>query len=220
MSERDDRDNVDDDIYVLEDNGETLENFDLEKEERAAREVEEEASSEGSTIASAGSEAAVAELHRQNAELHDRLLRTRADIDNFRKRTEREKADFYRYALSDIMRELLPVLDNFERALTSGADSVQDVMAGVELIYKQLGDILAKAGLKAIDEPLVQFNPQIHEAVAREEDPSVPSHTVTQILQRGYVLNDRLIRPAMVKVAVGGEETPRPQPETDGTLEN
>ncbi|MFA6956619.1 MAG: nucleotide exchange factor GrpE [Thermoanaerobaculia bacterium] len=195
MTERDDLEkNVDDDTYVIEDSGETLESFDLDAEQRAA---------EATGIAPVAESAQVEELRRENHELRDRLLRSRADIDNFRKRTEREKQDFYRYALADIMRELLPVLDNFERALAASAQSAQDILVGVDLIYKQFSDVLSKAGLRAVDAAGVPFDPSVHEAVARDDESPLPAHAVTTILQKGYMLNERLVRPAMVRVSSG-----------------
>jgi molecular chaperone GrpE len=128
-----------------------------------------------------------------------------ADYENFRKRAEREKQDFFRYALAGTMKDLLPVLDNFERALEHSEED-DDFHKGVSLIYKQLAESLQKAGLRAITESNVRFDPNIHEAVVREENSSVPSHTVVDVLQKGYFLNDRLLRPALVKVAVGGPE--------------
>lgn len=199
MTERDDREqNADDDTYVIEDSGETLESFDLDAEQRAAH-----LDVEATGIAPVAESAQLEELRRENRELHDRLLRSRADIDNFRKRTEREKQDFYRYALADIMREILPVLDNFERALAARAQSAQDILVGVDLIYRQLSDVLGKAGLRAVDEEGVPFDPSIHEAVARDDESPLPAHAVATILQKGYMLNERLVRPAMVRVSTG-----------------
>jgi molecular chaperone GrpE len=198
LTERDDLEkNVDDDTYVIEDSGETLESFDLDAEQRAAQ------AAEATGIAPVAESAQIEELRRENHELRDRLLRSRADIDNFRKRTEREKQDFYRYALADIMREILPVLDNFERALAASAQSAQDILVGVDLIYKQLSDVLSKAGLRAVDEAGVPFDPSVHEAVARDDESTLPAHAVTTILQKGYMLNERLVRPAMVRVSSG-----------------
>jgi molecular chaperone GrpE len=199
LTERDDLEkNVDDDAYVIEDSGETLESFDLDAEQRAA-----ESGTEAIGIAPVAESAQLEELRRENQELRDRLLRSRADIDNFRKRTEREKQDFYRYALSDIMREILPVLDNFERALAASTQSAQDILVGVDLIYKQLSDVLGKAGLRSVDQEGVPFDPSIHEAVARDDESPLPAHVVTTILQKGYMLNERLVRPAMVRVSTG-----------------
>jgi len=186
--------------YILEDTGESLQDFDAEKlvREAKASEAAREGPSEGLETGGAADD-----LRRENATLRDQYVRKLADFENFRKRNEREKADFFRYALTDLMRELLPALDNFERAL-SATDSGTEFRKGVELIYKQFADALQKNGLRVIAEENVPFDPQIHEAVMREETSSVPSHTVIELLQKGYFLHDRLLRPAMVKVAVGG----------------
>ncbi|HXH39165.1 MAG TPA: nucleotide exchange factor GrpE [Thermoanaerobaculia bacterium] len=176
-----------DDAYVIEDTGDSV--ADIEHEmEVAARE------------AVAGGPAKA-----QEDDFRDRYVRTLADFENFRKRSEREKDDFRRYALVGVIRDLLPVIDNFDRALEH-AEEDDEFHKGVALIYKQLFDVLQRHGLKPITESGVRFDPNIHEAVVREEDPSVPSHTVVAILQKGYFLHDRLLRPALVKVAVGGLE--------------
>ncbi len=201
MSNSDDQNLIDEDAYVIEDSGESLETFDLEREEAAAR---SDTDSEGG-IAVSGAE--LTRLQNENAEMKDRLLRSRADFENFRKRAEREKADHQKYALSGFVRELLPVIDNFERALSAKTDSAADLLMGVELIYKQLGDVLSRSGLQVVEEASVPFDPTFHEAVTREENLDVPNHTVTEVMQKGYLLNGRLVRPAMVKVAVGGPET-------------
>lgn len=182
-----------DDAYVIEDTGESVEEIEQEMEIAAKEAAQDEPQ------ASQGDKGAAADDYR------DRYMRALADFDNFRKRNEREKADFQRYALGATFRELLPVLDNFDRALEH-AEEGDDFHKGVLLIYKQLFDVLQKAGLRVIEEAGVAFDPNVHEAVVREENPEVPSHTVTAVLQKGYFLHDRLIRPAMVKVAVGGPE--------------
>jgi molecular chaperone GrpE len=197
---------AEDDTYVLEDTGETLQDIEAELElsERhssAAEAIADVMPEEAATPSDAAPEALV----RENRELRDKVLRTLADFENFRKRSEREKADFFRYALAGALRELLPVLDNFERAF-SHAGEEDDFHKGVILIYKQLSDVLQKYGLRVIEEVGVSFDPNLHEAVVRDENPSIPSHTVVEILQKGYFLHDRLLRPAMVKVSVGGPE--------------
>lgn len=190
-----------DDTYVLEDTGESLEDFDAEGE------VEVDVDAAASEQASAPAAGALGELQAENQKLKDQYLRRLADFENYRKRVEREKADHLKYALSDIVRELVPVFDNFERALASSAgEGPSEFRTGVEMIYKQFADALQRSGVRAIGESNVPFDPTIHEAVMREENATVPSQTVVQVLQNGYFLNDRLIRPAMVKVAVGGSE--------------
>ncbi|MDP9361067.1 MAG: nucleotide exchange factor GrpE [Acidobacteriota bacterium] len=187
-------DEADDDRYVIEDTGESLEDIEHEMEV-AAQEA-----------ASGAADPAAAPLPD---EFRDRYLRTLADFENFRKRSEREKIDFQRYALVGLVRDLLPTLDNFDRGLEhaeEGDEFPDEFHKGMSLIYKQLFDVLQRHGLKPITESGVRFDPNIHEAVVREDDPSVPSHTVVAVLQKGYFLHDRLLRPAMVKVAVGGPD--------------
>lgn len=185
-----------DDTYIIEDTGESVEDIEREMRETAA-----EAAASVPTSAPVTDDA----LRAENQQLKDRVLRTLADFENFRKRTDREKADFFRYATGALMKDILPVLDNFDRALDHAAEG-DEFHKGVLLIYKQLFDVLEKAGLRTIDESNVPFDPNIHEAVVREENESLPSHTVAAVLQKGYFLHDRLLRPALVKVAVGGPE--------------
>jgi len=182
-------DKSDDDSYVIEDTGESIEDIEHEMELAAQR----AANGTPEPTAAAGDE------------MRDRYLRTLADFENYRKRSDREKADFFKYALGGLIKDLLPVLDNFDRALEH-AEEGDDFHKGVLLIYKQLWDVLQRHGVKPIDQSGVHFDPNIHEAVVTEEDPSVPAHTVNAILQKGYFLHDRLLRPALVKVAVGGAE--------------
>ncbi|HET7435726.1 MAG TPA: nucleotide exchange factor GrpE [Thermoanaerobaculia bacterium] len=187
--------NGDDDAYTIEDTGASIE--DIEREMNAtAREAAADPQP------GAGGDA---DLRREAQEHRDRYLRTLADFENYRKRADREKADFFKYALSGAMKDILPVLDNFDRALEH-AEGGDEFHKGVLLIYKQLFDVLQKHGLTTIEEANVHFDPNIHEAVVREEDSSVPSHTVIAVLQKGYFLGDRLLRPALVKVAVGGPD--------------
>lgn len=191
-----------DDTYIIEDTGGSIEEIEREMHETAQEAVSERAvgvPSDGPTTEEA--------LQQENQDLRNRYLRTLADFDNLRKRTEREKADFFRYATAAVLKDLLPALDNFDRGLEH-SDADDEFHKGVELIYKQLYDVLYKHGLRPIDEVGVHFDPNIHEAVVREEDASVPSHSVTAILQKGYFLHDRLLRPALVKVAVGGPDQP------------
>jgi molecular chaperone GrpE len=152
----------------------------------------------------------VARLREEIADLRDRSMRTLADFDNFRKRSERERQDLRRYALLEPMREFLTVMDNLDLALSADG-SAEDLKRGVEMIHRQMAELLRRFGVqevKAVGEP---FDPTIHEAVAREESGDVKLPTVTAELRRGYTLHDRLLRPAMVKVAV-----PVEQPEGSG----
>lgn len=202
MDENTPKGDAPDDAYVIEDTGGSIEEIEREMRETAAEAVD------GGGASSSGdpaTEASAATLQAENQQLKDRYLRTLADFDNLRKRTEREKADFFRHAMGGVLRDLLPVLDNFDRALDH-AEEGDEFHKGVLLIYKQLFDVLQKHGLTPIDEAGVHFDPNIHEAVVREEDDSVPSHTVVAVLQKGYFLHDRLLRPALVKVAVGGPD--------------
>jgi molecular chaperone GrpE len=187
----------DDGTYVIEDTGASVEDLEREMEETA----QEAVSSPDPAPASSGDEA-----RDEAREYRDRYMRTLADFDNYRKRADREKTEFFKYALAAPMKDILPVLDNFDRALDHAAEE-DEFHKGVLLIYKQLSEMLQKHGLRAIEETNVRFDPNIHEGVIREEDASVPSHTVVAVLQKGYFLHDRLLRPALVKVAVGGPDT-------------
>lgn len=193
----DDQNRSDDDAYVLEDDGSSVEQIE--------REMNEAAQAAAGDADPAPSGAAAAAVEADLRDFRDRYLRTLADFENFRKRSEREKQDYFKYAMSGVIKDLLPVLDNFDRALEH-AEEGDDFHKGVSLIYKQLFDVLRRHGVRVIDEGNVRFDPNIHEAVVTEEDANVPSHTVTAVLQKGYFLHDRLLRPAMVKVAVGGPD--------------
>jgi molecular chaperone GrpE len=146
----------------------------------------------------------VAKLRQEAAELRDRLVRTLADFDNFRKRSERERQEQRRFAALEPLRELLTVADNLDLAL-SAQGSADDLKRGVEMIHRQMGELLRRFG--AVEVPAVgqPFDPTLHEAVSREESTQVKAPTVVAELRRGYKLHDRLLRPAMVKVAVPAE---------------
>jgi molecular chaperone GrpE len=193
-----DENTPDNDAYIIEDATGSIEEI-----EREMRETAQEAAAD--TPADAPEETAAEAATDPKEDFKNRYVRVLADFENFRKRTEREKADFFRYAVASVLKDVLPVLDNFDRALDH-AEEGDEFHKGVALIYKQLFEVLQKHGLKPIDESGVTFDPNIHEAVVREEDDSVPTHTVVSILQKGYFLHDRLLRPALVKVAVGGSE--------------
>lgn len=149
----------------------------------------------------------VAKLRREIADLRDRTMRTLADFDNFRKRSERERQETRKYALLEPLRDFLEVVDNLGLAL-SAAGSADDLKRGVEMIHRQMQELLRRLGvqeIEALDQP---FDPALHEAVQREEDPTVRTPTVVGELRRGYRLHERLLRPTMVKVAVPAETKP------------
>lgn len=158
---------------------------------------------EESSSPAAGAEpsAEPAEPTVEVAELRDRHLRLLADFDNFRKRAERELEERTRYVLAEPIRELLPVLDNLERALVAqGAEG--DLIRGVEMTARQFLDVLRRFGVEPVPAVGARFDPRRHEAVMSVESPDVAEPTVVEELQRGYVLRDRLLRPALVRVAV------------------
>jgi molecular chaperone GrpE len=144
----------------------------------------------------------------ERQELLDTLARRSADFDNFRKRTERERSETYQRAVGEVVRRLLPVLDNLQRALDAErvvevkeSEEFRHFLHGVELINRQLGGVLEGLGVEAVPTVGERFDPHVHEAVATEETDAHEPDTVTQEMQRGYRLGDKLLRPAMVKVA-------------------
>jgi len=145
----------------------------------------------------------ISELDKLRAErdhLYDRLARLQAEFDNARKRALREQQEFREYALADSLRTLIPVLDSFDRALQSSPEK-SEFHLGVELIHKQLQDALARLGVRTISAKGELFDPRFHEAIEMVETTDADDERVLEELQRGYKLKDRLLRPAMVKVA-------------------
>jgi molecular chaperone GrpE len=140
-------------------------------------------------------------LAAERADLHDRLLRARAEFDNARRRAERERTDFLQFASMDLVREILPVLDDFERALKVETTD-RDYAKGVELIYQRLYETLKKIGLEPIETEGKLFDPNQHEAVQRAQTEEAEDQTILGELQRGYNFRGKLLRPAWVRVAV------------------
>jgi len=140
-------------------------------------------------------------LRSERDTLLDRLARLQAEFENARKRAAREQQEFRDFATADAIKALLPALDSFERALQAPANQQNEFRNGVELIYKQMQDALTKLGVQIILAKGQQFDPRVHEAIEMVETTEVPDHQVVDELQRGYKLKDRLLRPAMVKVA-------------------
>jgi len=134
-------------------------------------------------------------------ELKDLLLRRQAEFDNFRKRSERERSDYLQYAAMDSVRELLPILDDFERALKVEAPN-SDYAKGVEMIYGRMLEAMKKLGLEPIDTAGKTFDPHLHQAIERVETKEAEDNTILGEFQRGYFFKGRLLRPAMVRVAV------------------
>ena len=140
-------------------------------------------------------------LVREKAELQDLLQRRQAEFENFRRRSERERTEIFEYASMDTVKQLLPILDDFERALKVESPD-KEYARGMELIYNRLLETLKKLGLEAISEEAPLFNPHIHHAVEMVDTKDHPDQTILDEYQRGYYFKGRLLRPAMVKVAV------------------
>jgi molecular chaperone GrpE len=143
-----------------------------------------------------------ADLKRERDALQDRLLRTAAEFDNYRKRVERERRDQADYAMADALADLLPIMDNLELALAAmRAEGAAPYRKGVELIHQQMADLLRKRGVRPVEAVGTDFDPNFHQAVVQEVSPTHREGEVMEELRRGYMLGDRLLRPAMVKVA-------------------
>jgi molecular chaperone GrpE len=179
--------------------------LDLERELPAGNGSDDDgsASAEVAGNPSAVVEGLGTELQRLRAErdsLLDRLARAQAEFENARRRAGKEQQDFRDYAAVDVIKSLLPVIDSFERALRAKSDA-SDFRGGIELIYKQLQDALAKLGVRPVPAVGEPFDPHYHEAIEMVETTKAADHEVLEELQRGYKFKDRLLRPAMVKVA-------------------
>ena len=143
-----------------------------------------------------------AALAKERDELRDRLLRKTAEFDNYRKRVDKERRELSEWAAADVISDVLAVLDDFDRALEAEAPpEAQGYRAGVELIRRQLGETLRKRGVTPLDALGADFDPHLHQAVAYEESPGAREGEIVGELRKGYRLGDRLLRPAMVRVA-------------------
>jgi len=181
-------------------NGKTeVQNIDAEHELPAAEEDGFEEKSTERTPATAGAEDDVKALRQERDVLYDRLARLQAEFDNARKRAAREQSEFREYAVADAIKALLPMLDSFDRAL--GAHAGDESFRGIELINRQFHDALAKLGVRPIPAAGESFDPYLHQAVEVVDTSDAPDNSVLEELQRGYKLKDRLLRPAMVRVA-------------------
>ena len=167
-----------------------------ESEEKAAKpEVKEK--KERKSKAQAELEKVKAELESKN----DLLLRTAAEFDNFKKRTEREILTFAEFAKANIIKELLPILDNIDRAESLEDKSGEDYIKGIEMIVKQFCSLSEKLGIAELAQVGDSFDPNCHEAVMHIEDEALGENVIAEVLQKGYKIGDTVIRPAMVKVA-------------------
>lgn len=162
---------------------------------------EESPTSSGASV-DAELSAAYKKVLAEKEDLYDRLLRKQAELENARKRLQREKEEFLQHATADLIRALLPVLDGFERALRH-RESNAEFTKGMELIHRNLMEVLGRAGLAAIETEGKTFDPHLHQAVETVESPGHGDQEIVEELQRGYRLRQRLLRPAIVKVAVG-----------------
>lgn len=149
-----------------------------------------------------GDDSELERLQKEASEMRELAQRKQAEFENYRKRMERERGDLARYAGADVVKEVLPVLDNLERARSYAAGSSEEQLRdGVAIIHRQLQDILNRIGLTEVESEGKPFDPHIHEAVSQVETAEHPEGTVLSVFQKGYLFKDRLLRPAMVTVA-------------------
>jgi len=152
-------------------------------------------------------ESDIKHLKEKFEEMQEEFLRKAAEMENLRKRLEREKNDYFQFAMSEHLKELLSVMDNFERALDSqGQTEEGSLRQGVEMIYKQLYDLLLKRGVKQIEIEANVYDPHLHQAFLTEESDKVTELQVAEELQKGYTIHDRLLRPSLVKVYIPKKE--------------
>ncbi|MBI2836055.1 MAG: nucleotide exchange factor GrpE [Acidobacteria bacterium] len=175
----------------------------LEEAEMAASDQRGGGPSKAAATATQDEAEALEELRRQRDEYYDRLLRKTAEFDNYRKRIDRERRELQDRAAMTLIAEILPLVDDLERALEPDVaeEGVEAYRKGVEIIHRQLMDVLRKRGVRPIDALGATFDPHFHEAVAHEVSPGCREGEIIEELRRGYMLGDRLLRPAVVKVA-------------------
>ena len=162
-----------------------------------------EGSREGTEEAENGADDPVKRAEKLEADLAEKdaqMLRLRADFDNFRRRSAKEREELAAVVTQGILTDMLPLLDNFERALSAEGSDLDSFRAGVSMIYKQMQEALAKNGLEVIDTKDKKFDPNFHQAVMRVQDPEKEDDTIEQELQKGYMVKGRVIRPSMVQV--------------------
>ncbi len=179
---------------------ENIQNEEQLKEEPEAEEQEPKDTNKTSAEGSEEKEETCEEV-KEDEDLNTKYLRLMADFQNYKKRTEKQKSEIHAYANEKIVLKLIEVMDNFERALGADASEGDSFKQGIEMIFKQLSDVLTDAGVKEIEAESTVFDPNFHNAVMMEDTDKVESGMVSEVLQKGYTLNGKVIRPAMVKVA-------------------
>jgi len=155
---------------------------------------------------SADAEAEIQKLIEERESLQDRLLRRQAEFENFKKRAERERSEYTQFATAELIRELLGVLDSFDLAIRNAGSqgtAGENMLRGLDLVYKQLLDTLGRFGLKAIEARGQPFDPNFHQAISTVASDDVPENTIVEEMRRGYTLNGKLLRAAMVAVSAG-----------------
>ena len=179
------------------------ENIQDEEQLKEEPEAEEQEAKDTSGAYDEGSEEKeeTCEEAKEDEDLNTKYLRLMADFQNYKKRTEKQKSEIHAYANEKIVLKLIEVMDNFERALGADASEGDGFKQGIEMIFKQLSDVLTDAGVKEIEAESTVFDPNFHNAVMMEDTDKVESGMVSEVLQKGYTLNGKVIRPAMVKVA-------------------
>ena len=175
------------------------------KTEEVAEEIKEDSvneqeKAEETTEKAEAETAEKEEAKEEDEDLNAKYVRLMADFQNFKKRTEKQKSDIHAFANEKIVSKLIEVVDNFERALNSNSES-DGFKEGMELIFKQLMDVLTSSGVQEIEAENVMFDPNFHNAVMMEDTDKVESGMVSEVLQKGYTLNGKVVRPSMVKVA-------------------
>ena len=168
------------------------------KKEKKTPENTEEVNEKAENVAE---ESAEEKLKKELDEKNDQFLRLYAEYDNFRKRSQKEKQDIYSSSKADVIKELLPVLDNFDRASNNTECSFEDYKKGIELIFTQFEEILKKTGVESYGERGETFDPNIHNAVMTVEDDELGENVIAEVFSKGYKLGDKIIRDAVVKVA-------------------
>ncbi|WP_339178037.1 nucleotide exchange factor GrpE [Oceanobacillus sp. FSL W7-1293] len=174
----------------------------LQEEQEIVEETAEEAGTDAETAEkNDASEAQIEALKNEKEELEGRMLRLQAEFDNYKRRTLKEREADRKYKAQDMVQELLPVMDNFERALqVEVSEENKSILEGIDMVYRQLKDVFTSQGVSVIETEGADFDPNVHHAVMQIEDDSVEANKVVEELQKGYLLKDRVIRPAMVKV--------------------